>query len=48
VFPGLWLSIPALLSGEMTTVLSVLQTGLAADEHQEFMQKLNEKIENRV
>lgn len=28
VFSGLWLAVPALLSGEMTTVLSVLQSGL--------------------
>jgi len=38
VFPGLWLAVPALLSGEMATVLSVLQAGLAATEHQEFIQ----------
>lgn len=47
VFPGLWLPVPALLSGEMATVLSVLQAGLAATEHQEFMQKLNENMGNR-
>ncbi|MDZ7954453.1 MAG: Uma2 family endonuclease [Nostoc sp. DedQUE09] len=47
VFPGLWLAISALLSGEMETVLSVLQAGLAATEHQEFMQKLNENMGKR-
>ncbi|MEH2387373.1 MAG: Uma2 family endonuclease [Nostoc sp.] len=47
VFPGLWLAVPALLSGEMATVLSVLQAGLAATEHQEFIQKLNENMGNR-
>ncbi|MDF5738898.1 MULTISPECIES: hypothetical protein [unclassified Nostoc] len=40
VFPGLWLAVSALLSEEIATVLSVLQAGLAATEHQEFMQKL--------
>ncbi|MCC5604723.1 Uma2 family endonuclease [Nostoc favosum] len=47
VFPGLWLSVLALLSGERATVLSVLQAGLAATEHQEFMQNLNENMKNR-
>lgn len=40
VFPGLWLAVSALLSGEMTTVLSVLQEGLNSTEHQEFVQQL--------
>lgn len=40
VFPGLWLAVSALLSGEMTTVLSVLQAGINSTEHQEFMQQL--------
>lgn len=44
VFPGLWLGMPALLSGDMTTVLSVLQAGLDSPEHQEFVQKITEKM----
>ncbi len=40
VFPGLWLTVSALLSGEMTTVLAVLQEGLNSTEHQEFVQQL--------
>ncbi len=40
VFPGLWLAVSALLLGEMTTVLSVLQSGLNSTEHQEFVQQL--------
>jgi Uma2 family endonuclease len=40
VFPGLWLAVGALLSGEMTTVLSVLQQGLNSPEHQAFVQQL--------
>ncbi|MGB3491424.1 MAG: Uma2 family endonuclease, partial [Elainellaceae cyanobacterium] len=42
VFPGLWLSVEALRSGEMQTVLAVLQQGLASAEHGAFVQKLSE------
>lgn len=37
VFPGLWLAVSALLAGDMTQVLAVLQTGLNCTEHQEFV-----------
>jgi Uma2 family endonuclease len=37
VFPGLHLAVSALLSGEMTIVLEVLQVGLNTPEHQEFI-----------
>ncbi len=47
VFPGLWLKVPALLSGDMTMVLSVLQTGLGSPEHQEFVQQLAEDMRNQ-
>jgi Uma2 family endonuclease len=40
VFPGLWLAVSALLSSEMTMVLSVLQSGLSSQEHQAFVQQL--------
>jgi Uma2 family endonuclease len=40
VFPGLWLAVNDLLSGNMGTVLNVLQTGLAASEHDVFVQGL--------
>ncbi|NER02989.1 MAG: Uma2 family endonuclease [Okeania sp. SIO3C4] len=36
VFPGLWLSVSALLAGDMAEVLKTLQTGLASGEHQNF------------
>ncbi len=36
IFPGLWLDKSALLSGNLATVLSVLQQGLATSEHQNF------------
>ncbi len=41
-FPGLWLSIPALLAGEMQQVLSVLQTGLSYPDHARFVQQLRQ------
>ena len=36
IFPGLWLAVDALLTGEMQQVLAVLQQGLDSVEHQEF------------
>lgn len=38
VFPGLWLSVTDLLMGNMTQVLSVLQSGLNSPEHGAFGQ----------
>ena len=39
-FPGLWLGVSALLSGEMQQVLAVVQEGLKTDEHQEFIGRI--------
>jgi len=39
VFPGLWLAVTALLSGEMSAVITTLQSGLASAEHQAFLQQ---------
>ncbi len=39
VFPGLWLAVPQLLTGEMTTVLAVLNSGLNSLEHTVFLQE---------
>ena len=47
VFPGLWLAVSALLSGEMTTVLAVLQQGLNSPEYQAFVQQLTKEIGNQ-
>lgn len=47
VFPGLWLAVSALLSGEMTTVLSVLQQGLNSPGHQVFVQQLAKEMGNQ-
>ncbi|VEP13438.1 conserved hypothetical protein [Hyella patelloides LEGE 07179] len=41
IFPGLWLAIPQLLSGEMDRVLAVLQEGLKITEHKEFIAKIS-------
>ncbi|MBE9224943.1 Uma2 family endonuclease [Phormidium sp. LEGE 05292] len=40
VFPGLWLSVSALVLGNMQQVLAVLQTGLSSAEHNFFVQEL--------
>jgi Putative restriction endonuclease/Domain of unknown function (DUF4351) len=45
VFPGLWLSITDLLKGNMTSVLTVLQQGLASPEHTEFVESLTVALE---
>jgi len=41
VFPGLWLAVNELLSGNMATVLTVLQAGLNSPEYADFMKKLS-------
>ncbi|MFP4124977.1 MAG: Uma2 family endonuclease [Coleofasciculus sp.] len=43
VFPGLWLAADDLLAGNMPGVLSVLQKGLASEEHEIFVEKLAEQ-----
>ncbi|GET40558.1 Uma2 family endonuclease [Microseira wollei] len=40
IFPGLWLSVPALVAGNLVEVQSVLQMGLATPEHQAFVEQL--------
>jgi Uma2 family endonuclease len=41
VFPGLWLAVNELLSGDLGKVLAELNEGLATEEHKDFAQKLN-------
>jgi Uma2 family endonuclease len=41
VFPGLWLAVNDLLSGNMGRVLAVLQEGLAVPEHIALVQQLS-------
>ena len=42
VFPGLWLAVDALREGNLAEVLNVLQQGLRTDEHQKFVEKLQQ------
>ncbi|QKD83489.1 Uma2 family endonuclease [Thermoleptolyngbya sichuanensis A183] len=39
-FPGLWLASEALLSGDLSLVLQVLQAGISSPEHQAFLSAL--------
>lgn len=39
-FPGLWLAVPALLDGDLATVLATLHEGLASPEHAAFLERL--------
>jgi Uma2 family endonuclease len=39
-FPGLWLAVNAMLSGEMSAVLATLQLGLSSADYQAFKQQL--------
>jgi Uma2 family endonuclease len=43
VFPGLWLAVDALLTGNMTRVLAVLNEGLASAEHETFVRQLSQQ-----
>ena len=40
-FPGLWVSVPALLAGDRAAVLATLQEGLASPEHAAFRARLH-------
>jgi hypothetical protein len=40
MFPGLWLHVSALISGDMAKVLETLQQGLSAPEHAAFVRRL--------
>lgn len=42
-FPGLWLDAPALLRGDLATVLTTLQRGLASPEHADFVRRLSQQ-----
>ncbi len=37
VFPGLWLATPALLQGNLSAVLGLLQQGIGSAEHAAFV-----------
>ena len=40
IFPGLWLDVQALLTGDMGAMLRVLREGLESEAHTEFVQRL--------
>lgn len=40
IFPGLWLDVAAMLSGDMAKVLAVLQQGLGSEAHTNFVTQL--------
>lgn len=42
VFPGLWLAVDALREDNLAEVLTVLQQGLETDEHQKFVETLQQ------
>jgi Uma2 family endonuclease len=42
VFPGLWLDPAALLRGDLSTVLALVQRGLDSPEHAEFADRLRQ------
>ncbi|MFB2938152.1 Uma2 family endonuclease [Aerosakkonemataceae cyanobacterium BLCC-F154] len=42
VFPGLWLDRAALLTGNLAKVLTVVQQGLASQEHEVFVKRLSQ------
>lgn len=44
VHPGLWLDRPALLRGDLATVLEVLRRGLETPEHAEFVARLQNAL----
>ncbi|WP_416211704.1 hypothetical protein [Nostoc sp. DedQUE12b] len=49
VFPGLWLAPTSLITGDMTTVLAVLQQGLNSKEHARVCSGFNlAKLKNNV
>ena len=43
IFPGLWMDIKALVTGNMQQLMKVLQTGLNSPEYQNFIQQLTAK-----
>ena len=48
VFPGLWLDADALLAGDLTRLVAVLEQGLATAEHAAFVERLNAAARTRA
>jgi hypothetical protein len=47
IFPGLWLATAAMIEGNLSEVLSVLQKGMAGEEHAAFIKRLGSSGERR-
>ncbi len=47
VFPGLWLAVEALLTGDLAMVLAGVNQGLATIEHGKFVEKLANRVSCR-
>jgi hypothetical protein len=47
VFPGLWVNVPSLFSGDAAGLLATLQEGLGSEEHAEFVRRLARKKQSR-
>lgn len=43
VFPGLWLNVDAFVAGDLARAYEVLQAGIAEEDHQEFVKKLDKR-----
>jgi len=48
VFPGLWLDVEALLTGDLAAVLAVLGEGVASEEHTAFVARLRAAREQQA
>ena len=45
VFPGLWLQLNSLLNFDLAKVITIVQLGLNAIEHQEFVRQISDRTE---
>lgn len=43
IFPGLWLSVPAILQQDHRSAIAALQSGLSSTEHQAFVEQLAQR-----
>lgn len=45
IFPGLWLNVPAILTGDLRKAQATVQAGIQSPEHQRFVSKLKKTQE---
>jgi hypothetical protein len=43
IFPGLWINGPALIAGDLASLIATAQQGLTTAEHAEFVRRLDER-----